>query len=169
MRAEAVIDDAKKEFRFHLYDALFETTDNKGMPQIVQSGEAVPLVLPFNLASRKERPKSKTNQELREFIAANPNLPAQTRIGRYWAEIQRRYSSSFACLAFAFIGIPLGIKARRKDTSTGLILSLLIGCAYFVCGTIGGSTERSVMIATWGPNVVCVLLGLFLLRRARFR
>ena len=169
MKAEAVIDDAKKEFRFHLYDALFETTDDKGLPQIVQSSEAVPLVLPFDLARRKERPASKTNQELRDFIAANPKLPAKYRIGRYWAEIQRRYASSFACLAFAFIGIPLGIKARRKDTSTGLILSLLIGVAYFVCGMIGGTTETSVMIATWAPNVVCVILGLFLLRRARFR
>jgi lipopolysaccharide export system permease protein len=169
MRAEAVIDDDKREFRFHLYDALFETTDEKGIPQFVQSSEAVPLVLPFEFALRKERPASKTNQEIRDLIAENPHWPAKYRIGRYWAEIQRRYASSFACLAFAFIGIPLGIKTRRKDTSTGLILSLLIGAAYFVCGMMGGSTEKGVLIATWAPNVACVLLGLYLLRRARFR
>jgi lipopolysaccharide export LptBFGC system permease protein LptF len=34
---------------------------------------------------------------------------------------------------------------------------------------IGGSTEQSVLIATWTPNVACVLLGLVLLHRARFR
>lgn len=169
MRAEAVIDDAKKEFRFHLYDAIFETTDNRGFPQIVQSSEAVPLVLPFDFTRRKERPAAKTNKELRAFIDANPQLPAKYRIGRYWAEIHRRYASSFACLAFAFIGIPLGIKARRKDTSTGLILSLMIGAAYFVCGMIGGATEQAVLITIWAPNVICVALGLYLLRRARFR
>jgi lipopolysaccharide export system permease protein len=186
MRAEAVVDEQKREFRFHLYDSLFETSkpvaktgkDGKplpgaeyepGEPQFVISGEAVPLVLPFEFAQRKESPSSKTNAELREFIAANPKLHPKYRIGRYWAEIQRRYASSFACLAFAFIGIPLGIKARRKDTSTGLILSLLIGAAYFVCGMMGGATETGVLIATWTPNVVCVILGLFLLRRARFR
>jgi lipopolysaccharide export system permease protein len=133
------------------------------------SGEAVPLVLDFQVARGKDRPASMTNRELREYIAANPKLAPKYRIGRYWAEMQRRYASSFACLAFAFIGIPLGIKARRKDTSTGLILSLLIGAAYFVCGMMGGSTERGVLIATWAPNVVCVILGLILLRRARFR
>ena len=180
MRAEAVIDDEKKEFRFHLYDALFETSrlpdkenlkngDTHQEPQFVLSSEAVPLVLPFEFALRKERPASKTNQELRDYIAANPNMPAKYRIARFWAEIHRRYASSFACLAFAFIGIPLGIKTRRKDTSTGLILSLLIGAAYFVCGMMGGSTEQGVLIATWAPNVICVLLGLYLLRRARFR
>jgi lipopolysaccharide export system permease protein len=184
MRAEAVVDEQKREFRFHLYDSLFETTkprtdddgnplpaeqNDQGEPQFVLSGEAVPLVLPFEYAQRKESPSSKTNEELREFIAANPQLKPEYRIGRYWAEMQRRYASSFACLAFAFIGIPLGIKARRKDTSTGLILSLLIGAAYFVCGMMGGATETGVLIATWAPNVICVLLGMFLLRRARFR
>jgi lipopolysaccharide export system permease protein len=177
MRAEAVVDEVKREFRFHLYDALFETTgkvgkDGKvGKPQFVQAGEAVPMVLPFEVALQKERPESKTNRELREFIEVlrqrGPNW--ERFIPNYEAEIQRRYASSVACFAFAFIGIPLGIKTRRKDTSTGLILALLIGAAYFVCGMLGGSTQRGMMIAAWAPNVVCVILGLYLLRRARFR
>jgi lipopolysaccharide export system permease protein len=169
MRAEAVVDEVKREFRFHLYDALFETTGKAGKPQFVQSGEAVPMILPFEVALSKDDPASMTNREIREYIAAKPNMNAKYRIGRFWAEIHRRYASSFACLAFAFIGIPLGIKTRRKDTSTGLILSLLIGAAYFVSGMMGGSTERGVLIAIWAPNVVCVILGLYLLRRARFR
>lgn len=182
MRAEAVVDDQKKEFRFHLYDALFETNrlpskearlrgDTHREPQFVISGEAVPLVLPFELALKKERPASKTNAELREFIGElrKRGPRAQATIPNYEAEIQRRFASSAACIAFAFIGIPLGIKTRRKDTSSGLMLALLIGAAYFVCGMIGGGTERGVMIAAWAPNVICVMLGLFLLRRARFR
>lgn len=182
MRAEAKIDDEKKEFSFHLYDAMFETTRppsqeerEKGVthhdPQFVLSTEAVPLVLPFEFSIRKERPKSKTNAELREIIEElrKGGPRARANIPNYEAEIHRRFASSAACFAFAFIGIPLGIKTRRKDTSSGLILALLIGAAYFVCGMIGGSSERGVMIAAWAPNVVCVLLGLYLLRRARFR
>lgn len=85
------------------------------------------------------------------------------------AEIHRRYASSLACIAFAFIGVPLGIKARRKDTSSGLVLSLLIGLAYFLCGMVGGDNTSTMMLGAWLPNIVCVALGLFLLRRARFR
>jgi len=41
--------------------------------------------------------------------------------------------------------------------------------AYFIFGMLGGKSSSGVLIATWAPNVVCVLLGLVLLRRARFR
>ncbi len=174
MRAQAVVDEVKKEFRFHLYDAYLESTkvsenpEEHGTPEIAISGEAVPAVLPFEL-TQKEKPSSMSNARIRQFLADNPNLAPRYRIGRYWAEMQRRYSSSFACLAFAFIGIPLGIKARRKDTSTGLVLSLLIGAAYFICGMGGGTTKTAVLAGLWGPNIACILLGLYLLRRARFR
>jgi len=169
MRAKTDIDEEKKEFNFHLYDAYFESIDKDGKPQMAVSGEAVPVVIPYEMQARRNKPAAMTNREIEGFMANSPNLNPKYRIGRYWSEIQRRYASSFACLAFAFIGIPLGIKARRKDTSTGLILSLLIGAAYFVCGMMGGTTENSVLIGLWAPNLVCVLLGLILLRRARFR
>jgi lipopolysaccharide export system permease protein len=107
--------------------------------------------------------------EKRQALKTSLALDSARYISNYEGEIHRRFASSFACLAFAFIGIPLGIKARRKDTSSGLILSLLIGVAYFICGLIGGKSHTGVLLAAWAPNVVSVLLGLVLLRRARFR
>lgn len=211
MKAKAVIDKERQQFRLHLYDALFQTTDEHGKPKIVLAEESVPVILPYETRPSKDEPETMSNSEIRESIeklklaqlAANERIarlrveidalklegePAKevleekqktlklnlaidrtAFIPNYEAEIQRRYASSFACLAFAFIGVPLGIKARRKDTSSGLILSLLIGAAYFVCGMIGGKTVTGVQLAAWGPNVACVILGLFLLRRARFR
>ena len=178
MKAEAVIDNVKKEFRLHLYDALFETTDETGAPRIATAGESVPVVLPFTPAPQKQDPKTMSNTQIEDSIRdfdenfpqfrSKPELRANY-IANSQAEIQRRYASSFACLAFAFIGVPLGVKARRKDTSTGLIISLLIGGAYFICGMLGGKSPSGVMISNWAPNVVCVILGLYLLRRARFR
>ena len=116
-------------------------------------------------AGTPERVITEKATALKKALAMNWNAI----IPNYEAEIQNRYASSFACLAFAFIGIPLGIKARRKDTSTGLVLSLFIGAAYFVCGMIGGKDSTGVIIAAWTPNIICILLGLVLLRRARFR
>ncbi|WP_367873065.1 LptF/LptG family permease [Luteolibacter sp. Populi] len=170
MSAQAVVDDEKREFRFHLFNAYFESEDSAGKPQMVLPGEAIPLVIPYDIdPKKKDKPPTMTNEEIRTYIADHPGMNKNYLIGRYWAETQRRYASSFACLAFAFIGIPLGIKARRKDTSTGLMLSLLIGAAYFVCGMAGGSSKTAVLLGLWGPNVACIVLGLFLLRRARFR
>lgn len=180
MRAQAVVDKEEKQFRFHLYDAYLESTEKpkpdekgqvegKGKVKMVVAKEAVPAVIPFELRPQQLKPPTMTNQEIADTLATKPRWGNRILIGRYWAETQRRYASSFACLAFAFIGIPLGIKARRKDTSTGLVLSLLIGAAYFVCGMAGGSTKAAVMAGLWGPNIVCIILGLILLRRARFR
>jgi lipopolysaccharide export system permease protein len=178
MKAEAVIDNEKKQFRFHLYDALFETVDEEGHPKIALAKEAVPVVLPFTPAPQKQDPATMGNAQIRDFVRNidtylpyfkdKPDLKAAF-IARSNAEIQRRYASSFACIAFALIGVPLGVKARRKDTSTGLVISLLIGGAYFICGMLGGKSPNGIVLANWAPNVVCVILGLYLLRRARFR
>ena len=43
----------------------------------------------------------------------------------FGAEITKRYTFSLACLSFACVAVPLGMKSRRKDTSGGLVLSLL--------------------------------------------
>ncbi len=178
MKAEAVIDNTKKEFRFHLYDALFESTDEEGLPVVAMAKESVPVVLPFTPAPEGQDPKTMSNTEIRGFIrdidAKLPKFkdkPALKKrfIANSEAEIQRRYASSLACFAFALIGVPLGVKARRKDTSTGLVISLLIGGAYFICGMLGGKSPGGIMLANWAPNAVCALLGLWLLRRARFR
>jgi len=228
MKAKAVIDNENKQFRLHLYDALFMTYggstgltgDSKSAaegaekvdtPQIALAEESVPVVLPYETRSSKSDPATMSNTEIRQEIERLKATQAQVRervstlkqeiatlrqqgegskalldekqeqlkrsqsvdwtafIPNYEREVHRRYASSFACLAFAFIGIPLGIKARRKDTSSGLILSLLIGAAYFICGLIGGRSHTGVQLAAWAPNVVSVLLGLVLLRRARFR
>ena len=170
MKAETVVDDTNQEFRMHLYDAMF-MTEEEGIPRSMIAGESVPVVLPFTPRKTKESPAIMSNAEIRNFIKTKmePSPVLRKYIHRYEAEIYNRYASSFACLAFAFVGIPLGIKARRKDTSTGLVLSLLIGAAYFIFGMIGGNSHNGVLIAAWAPNVVCVVLGLILLRRARFR
>jgi lipopolysaccharide export LptBFGC system permease protein LptF len=212
MKAKAVIDKEQQEFRLHLYDAMFMTTEaGSERPQIIMAEESVPVTLPYETKPSKDDPATMSIAGIRDYIEElkarqglvvakisqlkqeveelkTQGVESETElkekqallkkvqlvnwnafIPNYEAEIHRRYASSLACLAFAFIGVPLGIKARRKDTSSGLILSLLIGAAYFICGLIGGKTSAGVQLAAWAPNVICVLLGLVLLRRARFR
>jgi lipopolysaccharide export system permease protein len=116
---------------------------------------------------RKPKPNAMSNQEIDAFLLTRPDLPEKYR-RRYEAEQTRRYTSSLACLAFALVGVPLGIKARRRDTSTGLVLSLAIGALYFMAGTVLGDAEGASWVL-WIPNIVCLILGIILFRRARFR
>ena len=82
-------------------------------------------------------------------------------------------SLSLACLAFALIGVPLGVTARRKETSTGLVVSLMVAAAYFsgmlFTKPLDDSPLPVIMTVLWLPNVCCLFLGMWLFHRASFR
>ncbi len=88
-------------------------------------------------------------------------------------EINSRRSISLACFAFALIGVPLGISARRKETSTGLILSLAVAAAYFsgmlFLDPLRESPAALTITILWVPNIICLILGAWLFRRASHR
>jgi lipopolysaccharide export system permease protein len=85
------------------------------------------------------------------------------------AEIQRRFSIPFACLAFAAVAIPLGLRPSNSVRSRGLILSLAVILAYYLSLTLGQSlAERGLLAAIpalWLPNVAVVALATVLLLR----
>ena len=111
-----------------------------------------------------------SNEEILQAIAEDPSLDRSKKV-EMRAEITKRYSFSMACIAFAFIAVPLGLQSRRRDNSHGLVISLLIGTAYYLFTVLAHEfkTDSATAMVLWAPNVACVLLGLFLFRRARFR
>lgn len=85
-------------------------------------------------------------------------------------ELHRRLSIPFACLGFAAVAIPLGIRPSRSVRSRGLAVSLALILGYYLLLTSGQSLgERGVMhplIAMWSPNVILASFGVVLFRRA---
>ena len=179
MRAEAyvhagevslVVDEEKKQLRLKLRDAFIETKPENGPPEFAFAQEAEPWLFDFgNDAQRKTRSSAMTNPEIRRYLEDNPELPKKKRV-EFQAEITKRYTFSLACLSFACVAVPLGLKSRRKDTSGGLVLSLLIGMLYFLftMAAEGVGNENWAAVALWAPNLFCAFLGLHLFRRARF-
>lgn len=171
-RVALVVDNAKQQLRLKLDDAYIETLNPDGTIDLAIASEAEPWLFDYGAAqARKYRPRRMDNREIRDYLASG-KITSQKIRNEFQAEVTRRYSFSLACLSLAFVGIPLGITARRKDTSSGLALSLLIGGGYFI-GMIFASqkytasdTPRDILL--WAPNVACVLLGLWLFRRRRF-
>jgi lipopolysaccharide export system permease protein len=157
--------------RVKLKDAFFVTHREDGRMEMAFAGEAEPLLIDLrDPRSRRSKPSAMTNAEIRERLATETDLSDLQRV-RLQTEITERYSFSMACLAFAFIAVPLGINSRRRDTSTGLVLSLLIGTGYFLVTVLAEQfkTNAAAAAVLWSPNVACVLLGLIFFRRARFR
>ena len=107
------------------------------------------ITLDLNTALAKLQPREKdasemTIPELRAAIAAK-RAAGQTAYGEA-VELQRKFSIPFACLAFAAIGVPLGIRPSRSVRSRGFTMSLAIIFAYYLLLTIGESLgERGVL------------------------
>ncbi len=117
------------------------------------------------MGDRKRSLSGRTFSELRAFISSgadgNP-LPALV-------EYNRRFSLSFACVAFAFIGIPLGITAHRKETSMGVALSLILAFGYLLFITLGrifaNTPAAQPVLLIWLPNLIFLGLGIYLFKR----
>jgi lipopolysaccharide export LptBFGC system permease protein LptF len=173
-RAALSVNNEKTQLRIKLVNAYFETRDSNGhISNSSFAGEAEPMLINLRESKGKRKRKSRgamTNDEILQTIAMNPAFTPEKKI-QYRSEITRRYTFSMACLAFVFVGVPLGLNSRRKESSIGLIASLLIGAGYFMFSMLANEfkTDLVASIVLWIPNLICVALGLILFRRARFK
>jgi len=166
-----VVDDTKKELRLKLYNASFETLKPDGSVDMFSAAEAEPYLIPYGAAKiEKSKASTMTNQEIDNYLARHSELTPERRV-YYQAEITQRYSFSLACLAFAFVAVPFGMQSQRRDSSNGLLLSLLLGTGYFLFTILANDTKTEVgaSLTLWAPNVICVAVGLFLFRRAQYK
>jgi LPS export ABC transporter permease LptF/LPS export ABC transporter permease LptG len=84
-------------------------------------------------------------------------------------EFHRRIAFPAACLIFALLGVPVGVRPRRGGRAAGLVLTLvLIGGYYFLFVTGAHMAQQGSIapwLGIWGANIVAAVVGLFFLRR----
>lgn len=85
---------------------------------------------------------------------------------RYLVEIQKKYSIPFACVVFVFLGIPLGVAAKRGGAGVGFGVAILFFVLYYV-GLVSGEelADRGILsplLGMWGPNMLLLLVGIYL-------
>ncbi len=84
-------------------------------------------------------------------------------------ELHRRIAFPAACLIFALLGVPVGVRPRRGGRATGMILTLvLIGGYYFLFVTGAHMAQQgsiSPWLGIWIANIAAVVIGLYFLRR----
>ena len=84
-------------------------------------------------------------------------------------EFHRRIAFPAACLIFALLGVPVGVRPRRGGRAAGLVLTLvLIGGYYFLFVTGAHMAQQGSIapwVGIWGANIVAAIVGFFFLRR----
>lgn len=169
--AKLKIIQEKKQLRLHLTDAFMEAQKEDGSHELAFVGEQEPLLFDFSVERKKKRKASTmTNDEIETYLASGEEI--NEKLGnKLRNEVQRRYAFSLACLSLCLVGVPLGINARRRETSTGLAISILVALGYFLFFAIAQQHEKSsgstALILYWVPNILCLGLGIWLFFKAR--
>jgi lipopolysaccharide export system permease protein len=92
------------------------------------------------------------------------------KMRRHLTEWHNKFTVSFACLVFFFIGAPLGAIIRKGGLGTPVVLSVILFIFYYVINNIGFKMARDgVWLAwegMWLSSVVLAPLGIFLTYKA---
>jgi len=83
--------------------------------------------------------------------------------------VQGKLTTAFAVFSFALVGIPLGIKVSRRETSANLGLAVGLAMAYYfltiVVGWMDKHPELRPDLMLWLPNMLFLGVGVWLFWR----
>jgi len=129
------------------------------------------LFTPFSKEKRvREKDIGELTRDLKALkadVAAGHGEPRRVRSHRI--EIHKKFALPAACLAFALLGLPLGVMTGRAGRTGGFSLGLVIILLYYVLITAG---EKFAMdgrlppfLGMWGPDLLLAAAGIWLFLR----
>ena len=154
-----------------LTGAYQEYYNSKGDLQFVYEGTVEPWALPLQEAKKRRiKPNQLDNGQIAELLENPPEEFDQRTLNKFSFEAVRRQSFSLAPLALCLLGIPLAMTSKRKESSAGIGLSLLLAFGYFLFSILSkemqsANFEASIAVL-WLPNILCLILGVIFFRRA---
>lgn len=118
-------------------------------------------------SSMKARISSLLNDAQYNAIIIQDN---ESYYNRHAIELHRKFTLSFACLIFFFIGAPLGAIIRKGGLGMPVVVSVLMFIVYYIIDTMGVKFARESVIDVWQgmwlSSFVLLPIGIFLTYKA---
>ncbi len=131
----------------------------------------------FGRNSRQPKLRELTYDQLRAEetrVTALPFAPAEAKdharaVMKVRLTLQEKFNTALAVLSFALIGVPLGIKVSRRETSANLGVAVLLALGYYMLTVMVSWLDRHPEyhpdLLLWLPNAIFLGLGLWLFTR----
>jgi LPS export ABC transporter permease LptF/LPS export ABC transporter permease LptG len=165
--AQVFADPENNKFELHLGSGSTHEYDPRA-PQHYNVTSFGQSEIPVEIASPVVGPKnlavSDSERSISELLAEK---------GPHWrdarVEFHRRIAFPAACLVFALLGVPIGVRPRRGGRAAGLILTLVLIGGYYFLFVTGAHMAQQGSVAPWAGiwagNIAGLILGLIFLRR----
>ena len=113
----------------------------------------------------------KAENNSNEFLFRSMSkVTTQKTINRHWVEWHRKFTLSFACFIFFFIGAPLGSIIRKGGLGMPIVVSVILFIIYYILDNVGYKMTRDGVwihwIGMWFSSFVLFPLGVFLTYKA---
>ena len=169
LASKAVYDPAVKAWNLREgkvvnYDKVGNITDERIFPELKIDGWSE---TPYRLSSANVRPEFLGIGELDDYLRFNSDFPEQL-LAPFRTQLQYRWALPWTCFVVAIMATPLGIGfSRRGILSSVAAAILLVFSMNFLTHlflALGEGDRVSPFVAAWTPNILFLLIGLYLLR-----
>lgn len=162
--------DSVKTYHWTLHDYM--TRDFNGMNEKITRGSRLDTIIPIEprdfLISKNDQ-ETLTTPQLTEYITRQ-KMRGVANIKAFEIEKERRYASTAAAFILTLIGMSLSAKKTKGGMGVNIGVGLVLSFSYILFSTITSSFAISGLttpfIAMEIPNVVYLIIGLFLYWRA---
>ena len=162
-----------------VYDTLYRWTvrdymirDFKGMKEEIRQGGRLDTVVPIEprdfLIAQNDHEKM-TTPDLYNYINRQ-KMRGVANIKGFEIELHRRFAMTAAAFILTLIGMSLSSKKVKGGMGINIGIGLVLSFSYILFSTVTStfaiSGYTTPFIAIWIPNVVYLIIGIFLYRRA---
>jgi lipopolysaccharide export system permease protein len=154
----------------YIEDRSADSPESFDRPPVTATGKTLPISFPLSKVFKKSVFTQKVSwmdfSQLtaeRRRLAASSDPEDRARLLQVNIDLHEQATLAFSVLSLVMVGVPLGIRTGRTETSANLGLALLLTMAfYFVMIAVGWVDDKPQFhpeLLLWIPNIVFQVLG----------
>lgn len=171
LTAQTIRYDTLSAERYRWKLNMYNIRTIKGMREKLSSGAVIDTIIPMeptDFMYTVNQQETLTLPELKEYIQRQTERGA-ANISPFEVEYHKRFATPFAAFILTLIGVSLSCEKRKGGMGLSLGIGLALSFSYILFQSISATFAINAgwpaMISVWIPNIIFIIIALFLYRR----